>query len=102
MPSPEQSLVAIVAMATIAYGARVVGFLLMARMPIGPQARRFLDAMASSVLVAVIVPMVVFGDGATRLATVVATAVALWLKLPLAAIAAGMLAAASWRWLAGG
>lgn len=97
MAFSSQSLMVILAMAGIAYGSRLVGFLLMAKVPIGPQMRRFIDGMASSVLVAVVAPMVVYGDGATRLAAVVATGIALWLRLPLIAIAVGMLAAALWR-----
>lgn len=100
MAFSSQSLVAILAMVVIAYGSRLVGFLLMARVSIGPQVRRFIDGMSSSVLVAVVVPMVVYGDGGARLAAVVATGIALWLRLPLLAIAAGMLAAAIWRLLA--
>lgn len=93
-----QSLLAIMLMVVIAYGSRVLGLLVMSHVPLGPYVRRFVDAMSSSVLIAVITPMVVHGDGGTRLAAVAAGAVAIGLRSPLASIAVGMFCAAWWRW----
>ncbi|WP_249978635.1 AzlD family protein [Vreelandella olivaria] len=93
-----QSLLAIIIMAAIAYGSRVLGLLIMLRVPLGPQVRRFVDAMSNSVLIAVIVPIIVHGDGGVRLAAFAAGTVAIVLRSPLASIAIGMACAACWRW----
>lgn len=93
-----QSLVAIMLMMVIAYGSRVLGLLIMSQVPLSPYVRRFIDAMSSSVLIAVMAPMVVYGDGGMRLAAVAAGAVAIGLRSPLASIAVGMFCAAWWRW----
>ncbi|WP_340162718.1 MULTISPECIES: AzlD domain-containing protein [Halomonadaceae] len=93
------SLVAITMMIVIALVSRIGGLLIMSRLPIGPKVRRFVDAMATSVLIAVITPMVVDGDGGTRIAALIAGAVAIWLRSPLVAIAMGMLSAALWRFV---
>ncbi|MGJ7462124.1 AzlD family protein [Halomonas sp. MA07-2] len=85
-------------MAIIAYGSRVVGLMIMSNVPLSPLVRRFVDAMSSSVLIAVITPMIVHGDGGARLAAAAAGAVAIGLRSPLASIAVGMFCAASWRW----
>ncbi|WP_134015556.1 AzlD domain-containing protein [Modicisalibacter xianhensis] len=96
-----QSLAAIGLLVLIAYCSRAAGLLLMARIPVGPQARRFVDAMSSSVLIAVITPMIIEGDGGARLAAIVAGLVILCLRRPLLAIGMGMGSAALWRlWLA--
>ncbi|MGM0702441.1 MAG: AzlD family protein [Pseudomonadota bacterium] len=93
-----QSLVAIGLMVAIAYGSRVVGLLIMSYVPLGIRVRRFIDAMSSSVLIAVITPMVVHGDGGTKLAALAAGGVAIAWRNPLLAIALGMASAAVWRW----
>lgn len=93
------SLVAITMMIVIALVSRIGGLLIMSRLPIGPKVRRFVDAMATSVLIAVITPMVVDGDGGTRVAALAAGAVAIWLRSPLMAIAMGMVSAALWRYV---
>jgi uncharacterized membrane protein len=93
------SLVAIIMMIMIALVSRIGGLLIMSRVPIGPKVRRFVDAMATSVLIAVITPMIVDGDGGARVAALVAGAVAIWLRSPLVAIALGMISAALWRFV---
>jgi uncharacterized membrane protein len=93
-----QSLLAITLMVVIAYGSRVLGLLVMSHIPLGPNVRRFVDAMSSSVLIAVITPMVVHGDGGARLAAIAAGTVAIVLRSPLASIGVGMACAAFWRW----
>ncbi|EWH03140.1 AzlD family protein [Halomonas sp. BC04] len=55
---------AIVIMALITYLTRAGGVFVMSRVPIGPRVERFINAMAGSVLVAVITPMAVYGDWA--------------------------------------
>mgnify|MGYP003638834029 FL=1 len=70
----------------------------MSRVPLGPRVRRFVDAMSSSVLIAVITPIIVHGDGGVRLAAIAAGTVAVVMRNPLVSIAMGMLCAAGWRW----
>lgn len=98
LPLLWQSVLAILLMVVIAYGSRVLGLLIMSNVPLGPRVRLFVDAMSSSVLIAVITPMIVHGDGGVRLAAVAAGAVAIGLRSPLASIAVGMACAAWWRW----
>lgn len=93
-----QSFLAISLMAVIAYGSRVLGLLIMVHVPLSPLVRRFVDAMSSSVLIAVITPMIVHGDGGARLAAVAAGVVTIGLRSPLVSIAVGMTCAALWRW----
>lgn len=93
-----QSALAILLMVLIAYGSRVLGLLIMSKVPLSPKVRHFVDAMSSSVLIAVITPIVVHGDGGVRLAAVAAGVVAIGLRSPLASIAVGMGCAAWWRW----
>ncbi|GGY05987.1 branched-chain amino acid transporter [Litchfieldella qijiaojingensis] len=91
------ALTAIVVMALVTYLTRAGGVLVMSRVPIGPKVERFINAMAGSVLVAVITPMAVHGDGAARLALLATLGVMLILRKPLPAIAAGIVSAALWR-----
>ncbi|CAM3355648.1 AzlD family protein [Halomonas lysinitropha] len=93
-------LLAIVIMSLVTYLTRAGGVFVMARVPIGPRVERFINAMAGSVLVAVITPMAVHGDGGARMALVATAGVMLVLRKPLPAIAAGILTAAMWRLIA--
>ncbi len=78
---------------------RYGGVLAMSFVRISPRIESFINTMASSVLIAIIVPMAVQGD-AGALAALVATAVVmLALRKPLPAIAAGLVAAAGVRYL---
>lgn len=96
--TPAGALAAIVIMALVTYLTRAGGVLVMSRVPIGPKVERFINAMAGSVLVAVITPMAVQGDSAARLALLATLVVMLVVRKPLAAIAAGIITAALWRW----
>ncbi|EPC02056.1 branched-chain amino acid transporter [Litchfieldella anticariensis FP35 = DSM 16096] len=96
--TPAGALAAIVIMALVTYLTRAGGVLVMSRIPIGPKVERFINAMAGSVLVAVITPMAVHGDSAARLALLATLIVMLVIRKPLAAIAAGIITAALWRW----
>ncbi|MGM0982568.1 MAG: AzlD family protein [Pseudomonadota bacterium] len=93
-------LLAIVIMALVTYLTRAGGVFVMARVPIGPRVERFINAMAGSVLVAVITPMAMHGDGGARMALVATAGVMLALRKPLPAITAGILTAALWRLIA--
>ncbi len=94
------AMAAIVIMALVTYLTRAGGVFVMSRLPIGPKVERFINAMAGSVLVAVITPMAVQGDWGARLALLATLGTMLTLQKPLPAIAAGILTAALWRLVA--
>jgi len=89
-------LIAIMTLTTLL--TRFGGVFIMSFLRISPRIESFINTMASSVLIAIIVPMAVSGDlGA--LAALVATGVSmLMLRKPLPAIAIGLLAAALVRY----
>ncbi|AMD01427.1 AzlD family protein [Halomonas chromatireducens] len=93
------AIAAIVIMALVTYLTRAGGVFIMSRVPIGPRVERFINAMAGSVLVAVITPMAVYGDWGARMALVATLLVMLALQKPLPAITAGIVTAALWRML---
>ena len=88
----------ILIMTLVTLATRYGGVFLMSFVPISPRVESFINTMASSVLIAIIVPMAVSGDlGA--LAALVATAITmLALRKPLPAISAGLVAAAAVRY----
>ncbi|MGR2740020.1 AzlD family protein [Billgrantia sp. Q4P2] len=94
------AVIAIVIMALVTYLTRAGGVFVMSRIPIGPRVERFINAMAGSVLVAVITPMAVQGDWGARLALVATLVVMLTTQKTLAAIGSGILTAALWRLIA--
>ncbi len=71
----------------------------MSRIPIGPRVERFINAMAGSVLVAVIAPMAAQGDWGARFALLATLLAMLLVRKPLIAITAGVATAALWRLL---
>ncbi len=100
LPASTLGVIAAIALMALAtYLTRAGGIFVMSRVPIGPKVERFINAMASSVLVAVITPMAVNGDWGARLALAATLAVMLLLHKPLPAIGAGILTAALWRFL---
>lgn len=96
-PTGVVGLIALMALVTLV--TRFGGVFLMSFVPISPRIESFINTMASSVLIAIIVPMAVAGDlGA--LAALLATGITmLVLRKPLPAISAGLVAAASVRYL---
>lgn len=94
------SAVAILLMALVTYLTRAGGVFVMSRLPIGPRVERFINAMAGSVLVAVITPMAIQGDWGARLALLATLTVMLASQKTLAAISAGIATAALWRLVA--
>lgn len=88
-------IVAVMTLVTLA--TRWGGVYVMAFVPIGPRVRRFIAAMSGSVLVALLAPLAVNGDGGARLALVTTALVMLVFKKPLPAITAGIVAAAVFR-----
>lgn len=88
-------IVAVMALVTLA--TRWGGVFVMAYVPIGPRVRRFIAAMSGSVLVALLAPQAMQGDGGARMALATTAVVMLTVKKPLPAIAAGIMAAAVFR-----
>jgi len=91
------ALLAIVIMAVVTLITRWGGVFIMTFVPISERVRQFISAMSGSVLVAVLAPLAIKGDGGARLALFTTAAIMLLVKKPLPAIAAGVLAAALWR-----
>lgn len=92
-------LILILIMTLVTLATRFGGVFIMSFVRINPRIESFINTMASSVLIAIIVPMAFEGD-AGALAALSVTAIAmLALKKPLPAIAAGVFAAAALRYL---
>lgn len=91
-------LVIVLVMALVTLATRWGGIFVMSFVPIGPRVRQFIAAMSGSVLVAVLAPLALHGDNGARLALLTTAMTMLVLKKPLVAIAAGILAAALFRY----
>lgn len=91
------TLLIVVIMAVVTLVTRWGGVFVMSFVPIGRRVRQFIAAMSGSVLVALLAPLAVQGDGGARLALATTAAAMLALKKPLPAIALGILAAALFR-----
>ncbi|MFO7993537.1 MAG: AzlD domain-containing protein [Marinobacter sp.] len=85
------ALIAIMTIVTMV--TRFGGVFLMSFVTISPRIESFINTMASSVLIAIIVPMAFSGDAGSLAALVVTAVVMLATKKPLPAIAAGIVAA---------
>lgn len=95
-PTGVIGLIAIMALVTMI--TRFGGVFLMSFVPISPRIESFINTMASSVLIAIIVPMAVAGDMGA-LAALVATALTmLVIRKPLPAISVGLVAAGTVRY----
>lgn len=89
----------IVIMTLVTLVTRLGGVFAMSFVRISPRVESFINTMASSVLIAIVVPMAFAGDAGALAALSVTTVVMLALKKPLPAISAGILAAALVRYL---
>ena len=85
------ALIAVITAVTIV--TRFGGVFLMSFVTISPRIESFINTMASSVLIAIIVPMAVSGDAGAVAALLVTAGTMLALRKPLPAIAAGIAAA---------
>ncbi len=85
------ALIAIMTLVTMV--TRFGGVFLMSFVTINPRIESFINTMASSVLIAIIVPMAFSGDAGSLAALVVTAVIMLATKKPLPAIAAGIAAA---------
>lgn len=91
------TLLIVAIMAVVTLVTRWGGVFVMSFVPISRRVRQFIAAMSGSVLVALLAPLTVQGDGGARLALATTAAVMLVLKKPLPAIAVGIVAAAVFR-----
>ncbi len=91
-------LMIILIMAIVTLATRWGGVVIMAYVPIREPVQRFITAMSGSVLVALLAPIAVQGDNGARCALLTTVILMLVVKKPLLAIAAGMLAAAIFRY----
>ncbi|HKK57773.1 AzlD family protein [Marinobacter sp.] len=85
------ALIAIITAVTIV--TRFGGVFLMSFVTISPRIESFINTMASSVLIAIIVPMAFSGDAGALAALVVTAVIMLATRKPLPAIGAGIAAA---------
>ncbi len=88
------ALLLIALMALVTLLTRFGGVLLMSWIPMGRRVEGFINAMAGSVLVAVLVPVAVKADAAGQLALLATAVLMLLWRRPMPAIAAGILVAA--------
>lgn len=91
------ALIAIITVVTLV--TRFGGVFIMSFVTINPRIESFINTMASSVLIAIIVPMAVSGDAGSLAALVVTAVVMLATKKPLPAIAAGIASAGLVRYV---
>ena len=86
-------------MALVTYLLRAGGLFLAGRVPLTPRVERFLEALAGSILISLVVALAVQGGAVTTLAILAAVAVVLATKQSIAAIAAAVALAAALRHL---
>lgn len=92
-------LLIIATMTLVTLATRFGGPFLMSFVTISPRIESFINAMASSVLIAILTPMAFDGDIGARAALGTTALVMLAIRKPLPAISAGILAAALSRLL---
>ncbi|MCK7545438.1 AzlD domain-containing protein [Marinobacter bryozoorum] len=92
--TPAGILVIIALMAVVTLATRYGGAFVMSFVRISPRIESFINAMASSVLIAIIVPMAFSGDAGALAALATTAIIMLGTRRPLPAIAAGILVAA--------
>lgn len=97
MDADPGTLLAIGVMAVMTAFNRSAGYMLMRLVPLTPRVRRVLDCLPGAVLVALLAPGAVHGDRAVAAGLLAAFAAAKLTKSDLAAVVAGMVAAAGMR-----
>ncbi|MDJ1157957.1 AzlD domain-containing protein [Chelatococcus sp. SYSU_G07232] len=81
---------AILAMAAVTYVCRILGVVLMSRVPLTPRVRRGLAALPGSIIVATVLPLALRSGLPAALALVCAGLVMLWRRNELLALAVGL------------
>jgi uncharacterized membrane protein len=84
-------------MAVVTYLLRAGGLFLAGKVPLTPRVERFLEALAGSILISLVVAMAVQGGAVTTLAVLAAVAVVLATQQSIAAIAVAVALAAGLR-----
>jgi len=84
----------VLVMAAVTLLTRWGGVFIMSFVPISHRVKLFISAMSGSVIVAILTPVALAGDSATRLALLTTALVMFWLNKSLPAIACGILVAA--------
>jgi uncharacterized membrane protein len=84
----------LVAMTAVAYLMRASGYWLIGRLPIGPTARRMLDALPGAVIASSVVPLALKGGPSALLAVCAAGLTMLVVRNDFAAVIAGVAVAA--------
>ncbi|MGM0450216.1 MAG: AzlD family protein [Pseudomonadota bacterium] len=87
-------LVIILIMSLVTLGTRFGGAFLMARVPLNRRVESFINAMASSVLIAIVVPMAFAGDLGAKAALLTTAVIMVATGRSLPSIGAGFVAAA--------
>lgn len=95
--STATPLTIILIMTAVTLITRWGGVFVMSYVPISDSVQRFITAMSSSVLVAILAPIAFEGDNGARLALLITMLVMLIVKKPLVAISAGIMMAAVYR-----
>ncbi|MBB3772070.1 putative membrane protein [Angulomicrobium tetraedrale] len=93
----SDTLLVIFAMALVTYATRAGGLWVVGFMPMSPRLEAFLRYLAGSVLVALVVPATVRGEGAAFVAVGATLVSVVLLRRALLAMAIGVLAAALYR-----
>lgn len=102
MVAESVALAAILGMALVTYATRAGGILLMGLIPVTPRVEAFLRHLSSSVLVALVAPAMAKGDPAAMAAVAVTLVVMFATRQLVAAMAAGVAAAALFRYAIAG
>lgn len=97
--STEAAYWIIALMALITLITRFAGAYFMSFVPINARVQRFIGAMSSSVLIALLTPIAIQGDMGAKAALAVTALVLLVLKKPLLAIVLGLCTAAMCRYV---
>ncbi len=94
MITESQALTAIFGMAAVTYLTRIGGLWLMAVIPLNKRVERFLEAMSGTVLVSILVPATLRGDGSAAIAIAGAIIVMVLTRQSLLAVISGIVIAA--------
>lgn len=86
-------------MAIVTLMTRWGGVFVMSFVTINERVKRFIQAMSASVLIAVVTPIALTGDNASRVALFLTAVVMLWTKKTLLAIAVGVTSAGVLRFV---
>lgn len=92
-------LLVILVMALVTLLTRWGGVIVMSYVTINDRVKRFIQAMSASVLIAVITPIALTGDNASRMALFATAIVMLSTKKPLLSIAIGVLVTGTYRFV---